>query len=618
MLTPKYLKFLPREVVNIFQTIEDEILTTLAARLSKDIRVSATSDFQIGQLLAMGYDGKDIEEELIKRSTSALIPMENILRSSSELNYANDQALYARGGKDLPPMDIPMKNFIASAIKQASYDVANITQSLGVATNNGNLSLLEYYRESINKATFEMGTGLYTTEEIVNRAIKPLADSGIRTINYTSGRADHIDVAVRRSILTTNAKISGMMSMRNAQDMGQDLMEITAHYGARPSHAEFQGQVVSLTGASGYLTLSDVGYNEGWGLFGYNCGHDWYPFFEGLSTPLEEVIEPEPFTFGDKEYTSSYEAAQYQRKIERDIRATKREINAYKGANLSTNQRNAEVKLNRQRELYRDFLKASDRRAVSSMVKVQGNFSLKDIGFKDKTKTPNVFRPTNITKNYPTLSKQQLKKAHEEMYGYLTQYDMEHVLGRYVSSAGSFSTNKYMYDGKYAEDLKSLASGSGYIIDKEKFKRANELSELISRNELPYDIKLFRYTGRNEMGDILNKLGLQGAPDMDYNVNLNNTLMGTLNSLKGAKYKTDSFVSTSFDDKRNEFTHKPVKIEILADKGVKGIITDNWRESEIILNAGYEFEIVEFKVENRKVSQGTNLDLLTMVVRVIK
>ena len=285
MLTPKYLKFLPNQVVNIFQELEEDILETLAARISKDLRVSATSDFQIGQLLAMGYNGEDLQKAIIERSSTAIIPMETILKDSAELKQANEIALYGRGGKELTGMGTAMNTFIASAIKQATFDVDNITRSLGVSVNGNNFELLEYYRNAINKATFEIGTGLYTKEQVIEHAIKPLADSGIKVINYASGRTDQIDVAVRRAILSTNARISGEISMRNARLMEQDLMEITAHYGARPSHADFQGKIVSLSGRSGYLSLADVGYEEGWGLFGYNCRHDWFPFFEGISSP---------------------------------------------------------------------------------------------------------------------------------------------------------------------------------------------------------------------------------------------------------------------------------------------------------------------------------------------
>lgn len=42
--------------------------------------------------------------------------------------------------------------------------------------------------------------------------------------------------------------MTGEISLANAKDMEQDLMEISAHAGARPSHAEWQGQIVSLSG----------------------------------------------------------------------------------------------------------------------------------------------------------------------------------------------------------------------------------------------------------------------------------------------------------------------------------------------------------------------------------
>ncbi len=147
------------------------------------------------------------------------------------------------------------------------------------------------------------------------------------------------------------SQITGYMSLANAEMMGQDLMEITAHMGARPSHAEWQGQIVSLSGRRGYLSLSDIGYGTVEGFKGVNCRHDWYPFFEGISEPAYTKkqlrnIDPPPFEYEGRLYTA-YEASQKQRQIERAIRKTKRELTAYQAAGLEDDFVAASIKLRR-------------------------------------------------------------------------------------------------------------------------------------------------------------------------------------------------------------------------------------------------------------------------------
>lgn len=183
-----------------------------------------------------------------------------------------------------------------------------------------------------------------------------------------SGRNYTLESASKMIVRTTLNQMTGDISMDNAKDMGQDLMEISAHAGARPSHAVWQGQVVSISGEnSKYLSLDDIGYGEVTGFMGANCRHNWYPYFEGISERAwskEELdnIEPEPFEFEGKEYTY-YEATQKQRQIERTIRKYKHRVMMYERLGDDESRLIAQVRLQRQRQLYKDFNKAGNLRA---------------------------------------------------------------------------------------------------------------------------------------------------------------------------------------------------------------------------------------------------------------
>ncbi|MDY3006207.1 phage minor capsid protein [Anaerococcus porci] len=186
----------------------------------------------------------------------------------------------------------------------------------------------------------------------------------IKSINYMgSGRNYTLESASKMIVRTTLNQMTGEISMDNAKDMGQDLMEISAHAGARPSHAVWQGQVVSISGEnSKYLSLDDIGYGEVTGFMGANCRHNWYPFFEGISEKewtkeMLDDIDPEPFEFDGKEYTY-YEATQKQRQIERTIRKYKHRVMMYEKVGDEESKLIAQVRLQRQRQLYKDFNKA--------------------------------------------------------------------------------------------------------------------------------------------------------------------------------------------------------------------------------------------------------------------
>ena len=129
---------------------------------------------------------------------------------------------------------------------------------------------------------------------------------------------------------------SRQISEENSRLCGCDLMEISAHSGARPSHAVWQGQIVSLSGRRGYLSKSDIGYGTGAGFGGWNCRHDWYPFYEGISTRNYNQSDLDKLNAKDIEYNgkmySEYEISQMLRDMERQSRALKRQKVALKTA----------------------------------------------------------------------------------------------------------------------------------------------------------------------------------------------------------------------------------------------------------------------------------------------
>lgn len=360
MLTPEYLDKLPEHVVNIFLDLEDEIIADIARRISENLQLTETAEYQIEMLYRMGYDIEQIEKKIAKAMNISEKKLEEILKEAAETSYENERLIYKKGGKILPPIDDNPRiiDFIEAAIRQTRGTFRNLTNTIGFVSGNQFMKASEFYRNTLDFAVWELGTGAFDYNTVLRKAVKALGDSGIRTIDYKSGRRYHIESAARMTILTSISQITGYISEFNADLMGQDLMQITAHFDARPSHRVWQGQVVSRSGRRGYLSLEDIGYGEPDGFKGVNCRHDWYPYFEGISPPLPEVRYPKPFTYKGKTY-DAYQASQRQRYMERQIRKTKRQIIAYENAGLKEDAIDAQIKLFRQRQEYERFSKAA-------------------------------------------------------------------------------------------------------------------------------------------------------------------------------------------------------------------------------------------------------------------
>lgn len=158
-----------------------------------------------------------------------------------------------------------MQTLNAGYVK-CSGDLSNLT----LTTAN---TAQQAYIIACNNAYMQISSGAFDYNTAIRNAVRAAAEDGTEVL-YPSGHRDKLDVAVRRSVLTGVGQTCRQLSLINAQDMGCDIMEITAHSNARPSHAEWQGQLVSLSGRKGYLSLKDIGYGTGDGFGGWNCRHD--------------------------------------------------------------------------------------------------------------------------------------------------------------------------------------------------------------------------------------------------------------------------------------------------------------------------------------------------------
>lgn len=138
------------------------------------------------------------------------------------------------------------------------------------------------YQDALDLAQMQVSTGVFDYNTAVRNAVKSLTASGLRFVDYEAGHVNQADVAVRRAVLTGVSQMTGKISEHNAAELETDLVEVTAHAGARHDHAEWQGRWYSLSGKSKkYPSLVGVtGYGMGAGLKVWNCRHDFYPVLE--------------------------------------------------------------------------------------------------------------------------------------------------------------------------------------------------------------------------------------------------------------------------------------------------------------------------------------------------
>lgn len=363
MLTPDELKVAPDNIVALYQRLEDDIIADIARRLEKAGEITSTAEWQIYMLTEMGKDLDDIKSKIAEVNHKSKAEVENIFDEAIARSVGRDNLLFQQAGKGTLDLakNAGMQQFIAASAAKTAGDLKNLTKSLGFKDGKQFKPIARFYQDTLNYAQFQIASGAFSYQQAIKTATAKMVESGIRVVDYESGVSTRIDVAVRRATLTGINQTSGVITMRWLDEVGGEYVEVTAHTGARPDHAVWQGKVYKVNGSEKeYPNLAEAtGYGSVTGLKGANCRHDFNAFFPGISernyTDKElENIDPPPFEYNGKNYTH-YEATQKQRQIERAIRKTKQEMIAYDAAGLKDDFTGASVKLQRQKQLYRDF-----------------------------------------------------------------------------------------------------------------------------------------------------------------------------------------------------------------------------------------------------------------------
>lgn len=356
MLTPEQLKALPENVVELLQDLEDFLIYDIARRLAKQGELTDTVLHQIGRAAGIGTSIKEIEKAINKTTQAAIDDIDRTIRETIDKSIELDNVIYKKAG-----------------LRQTKKDMYNFTGSMGFTYLQGGKYLFkpitQFYQDTLDLALFQASTGAVDYKTAVRMATKKMTDNGLTFVDYASGHKNRVDVAARRAILTGVNQMNLRMTDSIMDQLGAEYVETTAHMGARPSHQIWQGRVFHMGGPkNGYLGFEEItGYGTGPGLGGWNCRHSYFAFFPGISErnytdEQLENIDPPPFRYDGKSF-SHYEATQEQRRMETDIRKTKREIAAADGLGDKDLMTAKSIKLNQQVNKYRDFSKTAKMRA---------------------------------------------------------------------------------------------------------------------------------------------------------------------------------------------------------------------------------------------------------------
>lgn len=234
---------------NIWKMAEQRIIQDVIRRIQKSSKITSTADYQINRLIEMGRSTQEVESILKETLDLSYPELYKLYDEVVDWEYVRSRNLYEQvNGNFIPPEENEWLQQVSAEVKEQTKDqLVNLSGSYGFSVMLGNrrafMPFSEYYQRYVDAAIMDVVSGAFDYNTVIRRTVTQMTNSGLRVVDYATGRSNRVDVAVRRAVLTGVNQIAGRINEQNAKLLGTDYFEVTWHEGARPTHRIWQGRV---------------------------------------------------------------------------------------------------------------------------------------------------------------------------------------------------------------------------------------------------------------------------------------------------------------------------------------------------------------------------------------
>lgn len=401
-----FIENLTGALAPLFQYLEHEVIVDVARRIKETMHYTATAELMAKAMKELGFSPNRIRAEAMKTLNAdkkyrkevakntlgfkkkirklldgirrkAMKEGDELFTGAADAMYNVDLSTWRSDGKKITESSY-LPELVDSIQQQTRGELENITRTTGFQGMSGYESIENLYRRELDKAVIKIMSGAFTQEQVVAEVVHDLAQSGLRSIDFASGRSMQLDTAVRLALRTSAHQLQAKINDENILKSGQNLVYVSKHWGARnkgtgvANHEDWQGKVYyikpgrdyskeakrigqakidDLWEATGY-SIDGAHENNSLGLNGYNCRHMIRVWYEGASSLPDEDPVPPPATYNGREY-DYYAQTQKMHRMEREVRTLRREKEALEVLGYDTDEIDARIK--RKRREYADF-----------------------------------------------------------------------------------------------------------------------------------------------------------------------------------------------------------------------------------------------------------------------
>lgn len=351
-ITEEQVELIIEKFIKRIEQANTYFLQSIGSSVKKIRELKPSQAQQLVQILK--YDGnyEDIIREMAKLTKMNVKDIDMIFKAYAKKDQEFYKKFYEYKNKPYVPFEEnevlqKQTQALANMVKNEIY---NFTRSnvLGYTIRDLKgrpqfFGLKETYNRVLDEALLNVGQGKETFDSAMTRIMKEIGGSGLKTVEYESGRSVRLDSAARMHLKSSLRELHNENQRIFGQEFGADGVEISVHFNPAPDHAPVQGHQFSYEEyeklqngeeATDYkgnkLTLDHDGKNGYRPISELNCYHNEFDIVLGISEPeytdeqLQQIIDDNEkgFEFDGKHYTN-YEGTQLQRKIEREIRKQK-------------------------------------------------------------------------------------------------------------------------------------------------------------------------------------------------------------------------------------------------------------------------------------------------------
>ena len=321
-LTPSYLQKCTDGIEGEYQKLVTEILVDMAQRIAHAGSMTSTTEYLNAKLRELSLQQEYINRALAKVLNTSESEVEKLMNESTYKSTRDTIMQLEKHGYDISGLSFGRQ--IEKSTNIAKNELSNLTRTTGQLATAQMMNLYD-------QAYLQVASGAYSYDQAVTNAIRKLAKEGLGEVTYPTGAKRSVEAAVRVAVRTSVAQNALKCEEDMLDDMDINLVEVSSHLGARPSHAVWQGKIYWRDHPEGnYENFYEAtGYGTATGLGGYNCRHQFYPFFgEGDEQTYYHIDETKNEQF--------YQMEQQQRALERKMRKWDREEKVLKAGGQDT------------------------------------------------------------------------------------------------------------------------------------------------------------------------------------------------------------------------------------------------------------------------------------------